>query len=65
MPRLKALLHFKLLKLYSRTQTIFGQNVRAHSEDQWEASDFGRWSGVRITDNPSEKYKFSLLDDSG
>jgi hypothetical protein len=46
-------------------QTIFGQNVRAHKEDQWEALDFGHCSGVSITANLSGKYKFLLLDDSG
>jgi hypothetical protein len=47
--RLKALLHFKLLKPYSRMQTIFGWNVRAHNENQWEAPDFGHWTGVSVT----------------
>jgi hypothetical protein len=63
--RLKALLHFKLLKPYSRAQTIFGQNARAHNEGQWEAPGFWRLSGFSVTADPSEKYNFSLLDDSG
>jgi hypothetical protein len=57
-----ALLHLKLPKPYSRTQTIFVQNVGAHNEYQWKAPDFGRWSGVSGTANLSGKYKFSLLD---
>jgi hypothetical protein len=45
-------------------QTIFGQNVGALNEYQWEAPAFGSWSGVSGTANLSEKYKFLLLDDS-
>jgi hypothetical protein len=57
------LLHF--FKPYSRIQTTFGQSVRAHDENQWEAPDFWRWSGVIVTANLSGKYKFSLLDGCG
>jgi hypothetical protein len=42
---MKTLLRYKLLKPYSRTQTILGQSGRAYNEDQWEAPDFGRCLG--------------------
>jgi hypothetical protein len=61
MHRLDTLLLF-ILKPYSRTQTIFGQNVTVH-EDQWETPDSGCLSGVSVTANFSGKYQFSLLDD--
>jgi hypothetical protein len=58
--RLKALLHFKSLKPYSRTRTIFGHNVRAHSEDQQDVPD-RRWPGVSVTANLQESIKSRSL----
>jgi hypothetical protein len=51
----KLSLYFQLLKPYSRTQTTFGHSNRKHNENQWEAPNFGLWSGVSVNAFPSRK----------
>jgi hypothetical protein len=59
---MQPLLRFNLLTSCRRNQNICGHNIRKHKENQWEAQNFGCWTGVSLT--LWERYKISLFDNS-